>query len=117
MTPRRRQQDNRISAIRSAAKATVAFIFFGILSFVGTWGVTISSGVAKLREDVSVIHEKQEFLGTWLVDEMKRTREDIKDLRNEMKAVSSIHHEVSRIAAEQARRTSVIDAVRMGKAK
>jgi hypothetical protein len=88
MPPRRREADKEDATtgiIRSAAKATVAFVFFGILSFVGTWGISLSSGVAKLREDVAVINEKQLFLAPWLVDSLKELKEDLKELRNEVK--------------------------------
>lgn len=114
MPPQKRRQSDHSDLIKGAAKATVAFIFFGVLSFVGSWWVSLSSTVAKVKEDVAVIHEKQDFLGTWLVDEMKRTREDLKDLRGEVKAISSLQGEVSRISAEQARRTAVIDSIKHG---
>lgn len=103
--------------ILGGAKALAAFLSFGVLSFIGTWGVGLNTTVAKLKEDVAIIHEKNEFLAPWLTDQVKALREDMKDLRMDVKAIVTLQHEVARISAEQARRTAVIDSVRMRKDK
>ena len=90
--PRRREddkEDTTTALIRSAAKATAAFLVFGALSFLGTFGVGLSNSVAKLKEDVAVIHERQEFIQPWFVEEIKKMHEDVKDMRADMKEISN----------------------------
>jgi len=82
--PKRRKNDST-SLLLGAAKATGGFVFFGALSFVGSWGVSLNSSVAQLKQDVAVIHEKQEFLAPWLVGEVRGLREDIKEMRKELR--------------------------------
>jgi hypothetical protein len=98
---RRKEDDKRNSMIWSSAKATVAFIFFGILSFLGSWGINMNSSLAKLKEDVAIIHERQEFLGPWLVDNVKEIRSELKALRTDVEIISR----------EQARRTIAIQKI------
>lgn len=86
VTPKRRAQDQS-NIVLQAAKATAAFLFFGALSFVGTWSVGLNSSVAKLKEDVAVIHEKQEFLGPWLYDEVKHMRQEVGELRKDVQSL------------------------------
>ncbi len=82
----RKSDENNM--IRSAAKSTVAFVFFGILAFVGSWWVSLGTTVAKLREEVAVIEEKQNFMGPWLYDAVKELKADMKELNKEMKDLS-----------------------------
>lgn len=96
MPPVRRRKTDTDNIIKSAAKATVAFVFFGALSFVGTWGVSLGTTVAKLKEDIAVVHEKQEFLAPWLVDEIKGIRNDMKEIRQELRALATFQHDIKR---------------------
>lgn len=89
-TPKRRQSDNkrRVDYVISAAKATFAFVSFSALSFVGSWGISLNASVAQIKQDLAVVHEKQEFITPWFVEEMKKTREDVKELREEIKQMN-----------------------------
>jgi hypothetical protein len=88
MAPKRRKDDHR-GLVWSAAKATIAFIFFGALSFVGTWGVGLNSSIAKLKEDVEVLKEKEamtiNLVYPQLLEQTKQLREEIHEMRRDMK--------------------------------
>ena len=90
--PKRREadkEDTTTAIIRSGAMATAAFLVFGALSFLGTFGVGLNASVAKLREDVAVMQERQTFIEPWFVDEIKKMHENIKDLRGDIKELSN----------------------------
>lgn len=103
--PKRRKSDltEIHKAIWTAAKATIAFIFFGVLSFVGSWGIDMGKSVAKLKEDVEVIKEKEamtvQMIYPQLMEKISQMQQEIKEMQLE----------VHQIAREQARRTGIIN--------
>lgn len=107
---KRRKEDEKLtpSWIVSAAKATVAFISFGILSFIGSWGIDVSKSVAQLKEQMALVQQQQTFLGPWFSDSIKEIKEGLKDMRAEQKVLNS---EVQRISNEQLRRKPLIDKI------
>lgn len=110
MIQKRRKEDSPStpSWLVSAAKATAAFVSFGVLSFVGSWGIDMSRSVAQLKEQMALVQQQQTFLGPWFSDSIKEIKEGLKDMRAEQKVLNS---EVQRISNEQLRRKPLIDKI------
>lgn len=107
---RRRKEDEPIPPhwLTSAAKATIAFVSFGALSFLGSWGIDTSKTLAQLKEQMAVVQQQQTFLGPWFSDSIKEIKEGLRDMRAEQKVLNA---EVQRISNEQMRRKPLIDKI------
>lgn len=75
----------------SGAKIAVGLLITGSMSFIGTWGVGVSSSIASLKENQIGMKEiqigateRETFLSTWLMDEVKNSRKDVKELSKEI---------------------------------
>lgn len=110
MIQRRRKDDSRSTPqwLVSAAKATIAFVSFGAISFVGSWGIDMSKSVAQLKEQMALVQQQQTFLGPWFSESIKEIKEGLKDMRAEQKVLNA---EVQRISNEQMRRKPLIDKI------
>lgn len=85
----KRQQDDFATKWQAWIKATASFIFLGILAFIGNWGVSLSSSMAKLNDEVLVLKEKEEMMQNMiypeLLKETRLLRDEIKELRREIR--------------------------------
>lgn len=81
----KRRQTDHSGMVWGVAKATAAFLFFGTLSFIGTWGVGLNTTVAKAKEDIEILKEKEQFLSIWLIDEVRRMHQEMKEVHQELR--------------------------------
>ena len=74
--------------IISGIKATFSFICLGVLGFIGSWGIGVSSTLATLKENVLVLQEQKRMINEMvypqLMDQIKQLRGDIKELRGDL---------------------------------
>lgn len=85
MAPRRRKEDQDTSWLIAGAKTTGAFFFFSVVTFIGTWAVGLNATVAKSKEDIEILKEKEQFLSIWLVDEVRRMHSEMKEVHQELR--------------------------------
>jgi len=87
MAPKRRTTDRSNWAV-SALKAAITIFATGVLGFIGSWGVGLGTSVAKLKEDVEVLKEKEamtvNLIYPQLLEQTKQLREEIKELRRDV---------------------------------
>ncbi len=108
---KRRKSDYNISAhVPTMVKATLSFLIFGGLSFLGSWGIDVSKSLAQLKEEVAVVKDQNHMIGPWMIDEVKKIRSDIQDIRREVILDQKIlKDQIQQVALEQMRRKAIIE--------
>jgi hypothetical protein len=94
MIERRKPQPKKTNWVLSSIKATISVTVCSFISYLATWGVNTSSSIGlldkrliKVEDSVSTIEEKQQFLSNWMVDELKRIREEIKQTHDDLREI------------------------------
>lgn len=85
---RRKDDEKHRSMLWNGAKATVAFLFFGTLSFVGSWAYGLNKAVADLGEKYFVVHDRVEMMLPVMYDDIKSMRNDNREIQREIKELA-----------------------------
>lgn len=113
MIQKRRKSDYNFNAhVPTMVKATLSFLIFGGLSFLGSWGIDVSKSLATMKEEVAIVKDQNHMIGPWMMDEVKKIHEEIKDIRREVVVdQKALRDQVQQIAVEQMRRKAIIERI------